>query len=151
MPGVKPPAKPPVSPRSAETAALMQAAVAARLSAYAPYSRYAVGAAVLCEDGEIVTGSNIENASYGLSMCAERVALFTAHALGKRAGELLCVAGPPGQLTAPCGACRQVMFECNAEMTVAFSSPGGTEVVALHELLPHAFTLRDRAAPDGFR
>jgi len=129
----------------------MQAAEAARRGAYAPYSRYAVGAAVLCEDGAIVTGSNVENASYGLSMCAERVALFTAHALGKRAGDLLCVAGPPGQLTSPCGACRQVMFEYNAQMTVAFSSPSGTEIVALHDLLPHAFTLIDRLAPDGMR
>jgi cytidine deaminase len=125
----------------------MQAAIAAREHAYAPYSHYAVGAAVLCEDGDIVTGCNIENASYGLSMCAERVALFAAHALGKRVGDLLCVAGPAGRLTAPCGACRQVMLEYNAQMSVAFTAPEGTTLTSLRELLPSAFVLTEGSAP----
>lgn len=125
----------------------MAAAIAARERAYAPYSHFTVGAALLCEDGDVVTGCNVENASYGLSMCAERVALFTARALGKRAGDLLCVAGPPGRLTAPCGACRQVMFEFNARMSVAFTTPEGTATSPLHELLPSAFVLAPEPAP----
>jgi cytidine deaminase len=106
-----------------------------------------VGAAVLCEDGEIVTGCNVENASYGLSMCAERVALFAAVAAGKRAGELLCVAGPPGRLTSPCGACRQVMFESNAGMRIVFTTPDGTQTAALHDLLPNAFVFSEHRRP----
>jgi cytidine deaminase len=125
----------------------MQAAIAARERAYAPYSHFTVGAALLCEDGDVVTGCNVENASYGLSMCAERVALFTARALGKRAGNLLCVAGPPGYLSAPCGACRQVMFEFNAGMNVSFTTPDGTTTAQLHDLLPSAFVLAPQAAP----
>lgn len=124
----------------------MAAAKQARDGAYAPYSGYPVGAAVLCDDGEIVTGCNVENASYGLSMCAERVAVFAARARGKKPGDLLCVAGPSGHLTAPCGACRQVMHEYNPAMTVVFTDVNGDKTAPLRDLLPHAFVLSGDAA-----
>jgi cytidine deaminase len=120
---------------------LVRAAVAAREGAYAPYSRFAVGAAVLCEDGAIVSGCNVENASYGLTVCAERVALYTAYALGKRGFIAMCVAGSPDCPVTPCGACRQVMSEWNAGMLVACTGPAGLRHFSLQELLPSAFRL----------
>ncbi len=130
-------------------AALRQAAQLAREHAYAPYSQYAVGAAVLTEDEEIVTGCNVENASYGLTMCAERVALFAARARGRREMRALCVMGPPGEHTAPCGACRQVMAEFNRDMPVEYATPTGVRRLTASELLPEAFALRERTERDG--
>jgi cytidine deaminase len=127
--------------------ALMEAARAARKGAYARYSHFAVGAALLWKDGEIVSGANVENASYGLTMCAERVALYAALARGKPGRELvaLCVVGAPERtrkpepLTTPCGACRQVLYECNPTMLVGCAGPDGLHRFRLDELLPHAF------------
>ncbi|MCX7993736.1 MAG: cytidine deaminase [Fimbriimonadales bacterium] len=122
---------------------LTQAARAARAHAYAPYSNYAVGAAVRTEDGRIFTGCNIENASYGLSICAERVAVFNAIAAGARQIVAVAVCTPDG--AAPCGACRQVLAEFAPDLnacTVWVVRPD--EVVArytLAELLPQAFRL----------
>ncbi|MBI5629816.1 MAG: cytidine deaminase [Elusimicrobia bacterium] len=87
---------------------LIEAAVSARKNAYCPYSRYSVGAAVLTEDGELFTGCNIENASYGLSLCAERVAVFNAMSRKRVRLAAVCVAA---RLSTPCGACRQVLAE----------------------------------------
>src|SRR5688500_2323070 len=88
---------------------LIQAALAARMHAYATYSVFAVGAAILAANGRTFTGCNVENASYGLSICAERSAVFAAVAAGQRQFELLAVASPGG--ATPCGACRQVLAE----------------------------------------
>jgi cytidine deaminase len=93
---------------------LLLAARRAADAAYAPYSRFRVGAALLCDDGRVVTGCNVENAFYGLSICAERVAVFAAIALGARhfrALALSCPDGQPRQPVVPCGACRQVLAE----------------------------------------
>jgi cytidine deaminase len=129
-----------VSAPNLDLAALLRAASDARAGAYAPYSRFAVGAAVAYADGGIVTGCNIENASYGLTMCAERVALFTGHASGKRGVVALAVAGPPGKATPPCGACRQVMNEWNPRMLVVCADAAGApQTLELQALLPHAF------------
>ena len=87
----------------------MDAAIKARLNAYAPYSNYLVGAALLMSDGRIVTGCNVENASYGLSMCAERGAVFVAAGVGNRSIHVCVVATADGGT--PCGACRQVLSE----------------------------------------
>jgi cytidine deaminase len=91
--------------------ALLQAAMQVRLKAYAPYSNFQVGAALLTEDGTIVTGANVENASYSLGCCAERTAVFAAVAQGYRRFTRIVIVGPGPQLISPCGACRQVLAE----------------------------------------
>jgi len=124
---------------------LMQQAVAAREKAYAPYSHFAVGAAVLARDGRVFIGCNVENAAYGLCNCAERTALFSAVAAGCRPGDLvhLAVVGDSAAPVSPCGACRQVMAELlDADTPVELGNLGGarrrTTVAAL---LPDAFRL----------
>jgi cytidine deaminase len=123
--------------------ALAQAARAARAHAYAPYSGYAVGAAVLTDDGQVVAGCNVENASYGLSLCAERVAVFRAIAAGARRLVAAAVCTPDGGT--PCGACRQVLLEfADAPESFAVWVVSPDRVIArytLAELLPHGFRL----------
>jgi cytidine deaminase len=135
-------------------AVLVDAARAAALYAHAPYSKFAVGAALLLGDGTIVTGTNFENASYGLSLCAETVALATANAQGKLR-EVIAVAviggaqgadGPTGDaVVSPCGRCRQVLNEAaqmgGRDLPVYCAAPDGGTVARymLSELLPHAF------------
>jgi cytidine deaminase len=118
---------------------LLDAAVAARAGAYAPYSKFPVGAALLGRDGRVWTGANVENASYGLSMCAERNAIFAAVAARARGFESVAVAGPDGMTTMPCGACRQVLWEFAPELRVVFAAAGVLTSVPLAELLPAAF------------
>ncbi len=128
---------------------LISAAIGARRNSYAPYSRYRVGAALLCEDGQIVCGSNIENASYGGTVCAERVAVFSAVALGKRGFRALAVAGGPddeedelSSFAHPCGMCRQVLreFADTAELTIIVAkSESDFEQYTLEQLLPESF------------
>lgn len=126
---------------------LVRAAVAARRRAYAPYSRFSVGAAVLTVGGAIYTGCNVEDASYGLTVCAERVAIHTAVAAGRRRLRAVAVAGAAG--ISPCGACRQVMDEFGVE-TVILASPGAEPaVVALRDLLPRPFARRAAPGPAG--
>ncbi len=118
---------------------LIQQALEARKQAYAPYSRYHVGAAVLCEDGAIVTGCNVENASYPATICAERVALTSAVAQGKRKFLALAVATATGG--SPCGVCRQVMAELGPDMVVYISDAvGNFRSTTVAELLPDSFT-----------
>ncbi len=97
---------------------LVEAAKKARLHAYSPYSGVKIGAAVLTSDGTIYTGANIENASYGLSCCAERAAIFKAVSEGERRILAIAVVGKSEDFTKPCGACRQVMVEFNPKMKV---------------------------------
>jgi len=99
---------------SKDVARLIAAAVNAQKHAYCPYSRYRVGAAVLTGSGRIFSGCNVENASYGLSICAERVAIFNAAARGQRALKAVCVVASAAK---PCGACRQVMIEFSSKDT----------------------------------
>ncbi len=117
---------------------LARAAAAARRNAYAPYSRFAVGAAVLAADGSIYAGCNVENASYGLTACAERVAIQSAVATGRRRLVAVAVAGPAG--ISPCGACRQVMDEFGVGAVILVSPGAPPAVVALRDLLPRPFT-----------
>jgi cytidine deaminase len=127
--------------------ALAQAARAARAHAYAPYSGYAVGAAVLTDDGRMFAGCNVENASYGLSLCAERVAVFRAIAAGARRLVAAAVCTPDGGT--PCGACRQVLLEfADAPESFAVWVVSPDRVIArytLADLIPHGF----RLAPEG--
>ena len=113
----------------------------ARKKAYAPYSKYKVGAAVLTAQGNVYTGSNVENSSYGLSMCAERVALFKAVSQGEV--EIKAVAIVAEADVSPCGACRQVLFEFAPEADViTLSSTGEVEVTKVKDFLPKAFALK---------
>jgi cytidine deaminase len=117
---------------------LVAAAAAARTAAYVPYSGYAVGAALRTADGHIFAGCNVENASYGLGVCAERNAVFQAVARGER--EILAVAVVTENGVTPCGACRQVLAEFNPRMIViVVNAMGERQIYALPELLPHAF------------
>ncbi len=119
----------------------MRAARDARARAYAPYSHFAVGAALACTDGTIVTGTNVENACYGLSMCAERSAVFAAVAAGRSSFEAIAVAGPTGSATPPCGACRQVLCEFGVGIRVIYATPSGCEATTVAALLPAEFVL----------
>jgi cytidine deaminase len=121
--------------------ALLAAATAAREQAYCPYSGFAVGAALEGDDGRVFTGCNVENASYGLAICAERAAVAAAVAAGvRRFRRLVVVAGadPP---VSPCGACRQVLAEFGGELVVQGVGPGGTRQWTIRELLPDSFSL----------
>jgi cytidine deaminase len=122
---------------------LFEAAQTARERAYAPYSGFMVGAAVETADGAIVTGCNVENASYGLALCAERVAITRAIAEGHRAIRALAVAGPRDTTTIPCGTCRQFMAEFDPEMPVTYSTPVGSVSTTLAKLLPEPFGPRN--------
>jgi cytidine deaminase len=120
--------------------ALVQAAREARERALAPYSRFKVGAAIETADGRIITGCNIENASYGLTVCAERVAMFKALSEGHRQFVRIAVVADTQAPTSPCGACRQVLWEFGRDLEVILANLG--TVTARHtmkELLPHPF------------
>lgn len=120
---------------------LLERARTARRRAYAPYSGHPVGAALLCEDGSVFVGVNVENASYGLTTCAERTAVVSAVAAGARDFVAIAVAGPDDGLPCPpCGSCRQILHEAGADMLVITSGDGGGVAVRpLTELLPDAF------------
>jgi cytidine deaminase len=120
---------------------LVSKAWEARLNAYAPYSQFHVGAALLGADGRVFTGANVENASLGLSMCAERVALGAAAAAGVRSIAAIAIAGVDDDGVAPCGACRQVLSEFSPKMLVIRCRPNGSYVItSLAELLSWPFT-----------
>ena len=120
---------------------LLEAALAARERAYAPYSKFLVGAAVRAESGKIYTGCNIENASYGLTVCAERNALFSAVGAGERKFTALCVVGDTEEPISPCGACRQVMAEFKVPCIILANLKGDVKEYTLEELLPLSFNL----------
>ncbi|MFW6156971.1 MAG: cytidine deaminase [Armatimonadota bacterium] len=122
---------------------LIAAARGARERAVASYSNFPVGAAVMCADGRVFEGCNIENASYGLTICAERVAMFCAVAAGCRQIDAIAIAGPGEEPLSPCGACRQVMVELapDAEVIMAGERTHRTRSVA--DLMPDAFGSRD--------
>jgi cytidine deaminase len=135
-----------VSARRSQDEELVAAARAARRHAHAPYSRFAVGAAVRDERGRVHVGCNVENASYGLTICAERNAVAAAVAAGARAVRAVAVVTPTRPPGSPCGACRQVLAEFGAPGTrVHLASPtGAPHATTLGELLPRAFSLRAR-------
>ncbi|MGB9859799.1 MAG: cytidine deaminase, partial [Moorellaceae bacterium] len=123
---------------------LLRAAADAQKSAYAPYSGFRVGAALLTSRGRIYQGCNIENISYGLTVCAERVALWKALSEGERSFVALAVVG--GELPAcfPCGACRQVLVEFAPDLEIITGQPGQSLVLRrLSELLPDAFNFKE--------
>ena len=125
---------------------LVNSAIIARKKSYCPYSSFAVGAALLCEDGEIFTGANIESSSYTPTVCAERVAFSTAIHAGKRNFCAIAVVGGKATedisaYTPPCGVCRQFMAEfCSPDFPVILSNGKSSKVLTLGELLPESFT-----------
>lgn len=128
---------------------LINAAAAARERAYAPYSKFRVGAAILTKEGRYYTGCNIENVSYGLTCCAERVALFKAVSNGERDFEAIAVTAGTDDYCTPCGACRQVLAEFGGKMKVFMvNGRGEYHVQTVNELLPAAFD-REALASGG--
>ncbi len=129
----------PTQDSPADRSLLIARAFVARRQSHSPYSRFAVGAAVRTEDGQIFQGSNIENASYGLTMCAERVAIFRAVAAGQRRILALAISAVPAAW--PCGACRQVLAEFADPSCPVIVAEGDSIVGSstLGDLLPHAF------------
>lgn len=119
---------------------LIEAANEARERAFAPYSNFKVGSAVETEDGEVFIGCNIESASYGLTVCAERVAIWKAVSEGKKEFKTIAVVVDTEELTPPCGVCRQIIWEFCGDVPVILANlKGKTEVVQMKELLPRAF------------
>lgn len=121
------------------TDSLVDAARRVRERAYAPYSRYLVGAALEGEDGSVHVGCNVENASYGLAICAERVALGAAVAAGVRRFRRVVVVTDSNPPATPCGSCRQMLFEFASDAEVLVVGPQETARYSMQELLPHAF------------
>tara|TARA_B100000965_G_scaffold127878_1_gene106434 strand:- start:309 stop:728 length:420 start_codon:yes stop_codon:yes gene_type:complete len=128
-----------------DPAALLAEAHAAREQAYAPYSRFRVGAALLCRDGSVVRGCNVENVSYGLSVCAERTAIGNAVVSGQRDFVAIAVATADPSGTPPCGMCRQVLYEFAPELVVIMETQEGSEQISAAELLPKGFGPEDLA------
>lgn len=126
---------------SVDPNALMVAARECLERAYAPYSRFRVAAAVVDERGRVFTGVNVENVSYGLSMCAERAAIFCAVAAGARRISAVAVTSSGADRLSPCGACRQVIAEfADADTAVYCDAPGTLQRWSVRELLPHGFS-----------
>lgn len=120
--------------------ALAAAALAARENAFAPYSKFKVGAALEDSDGRVHTGCNVENATYGLTVCAERVAVFKAISEGARKFRRVAVAADTDVLTPPCGACRQILWEFCGDVEIVLVNPRGkTETYRLKDLFPKPF------------
>ena len=123
-----------------EFGSLVEAACEVRLHSYSPYSKFRVGSAVLTESGDVFTGANVENASFGLSMCAERSALFQAVAAGETDFEAIAICADGAAPTPPCGACRQVLMEFAPDLTVLLAgTDGSVEEHRLADLLAHPF------------
>ena len=126
---------------------LMLLAEQARLKAYAPYSGFKVGAALLAKSGKVYLGCNIENASYTPTNCAERTAFFKAVSEGEMEFEKIAIVGgkeEPNELVSPCGVCRQVMAEfCDESFTILLGNSKGIKSFSLKEILPLSFTKKD--------
>lgn len=129
--------------RSERPVDLVAAARAARLQAVAPFSKFKVGAALQAEDGTVITGCNVENATYGLTMCAERVAMFKALSEGYRAFTRIAIVADTTEPTPPCGACRQILWEFGGNLEIRLANLDEEKgVFRLKDLLPVPFDRR---------
>lgn len=131
---------------------LVASAVEARLNSYSPYSKFRVGAALLGSSGKVYQGTNVENASIGLSICAERSAVCQAVAMGETAFEAIAICADGAEPTPPCGACRQFLLEFGPDLTVLVAGEKGTDgsvgEFSIGDLIPHAFvTFVDKQTP----
>lgn len=132
-----------------DDAALMAQAEAARSFAHAPYSRFRVGAALLADGGAVIQGCNVENASYGATICAERTAVVAAVAAGHRRFTAIAIAGPAGIALGPCGLCRQVLSEFapgGSLRVLTRDAAGAIHATTIGQLLPAAFSATDLAS-----
>jgi len=121
---------------------LLNAAKLAMPNAHVPYSNFRVGASVLYDDGSIETGCNVENASFGATICAERTAISAGAARGKTSIKAICVTNMTDTMVTPCGICRQVIWEFGQDLPVICSNKDGNyKILTIAELLPHAFDL----------
>jgi len=128
---------------SEDNQALIETATAARLRSVAPFSDFLVGAALRTKDGKVFTGCNVESASYGLTVCAERVAIWKALSEGERDFTNLVIVADTEQLTPPCGTCRQIIWEfCKHAKIVLANLRGEKQEVSIADLLPKAFDAR---------
>ena len=131
---------------------LLETAKTARLRSIAPFSNFLVGAAIKTAEGKVYTGCNVESASYGLTVCAERVAIWKALSEGERDFIELAIVADTGSLTPPCGTCRQIIWEFAKNATIMLGNlRGETQIVSISELLPRAFDARflKQAAEDA--
>jgi len=136
----------------ATASALLREAREARRNAYVPYSHFPVGAALLSDDGRVFTGVNVENASYGLTTCAERTAVTKAISEGARGFRAIAVVGPgDGVPCPPCGSCRQILHEAGADLVVITDRGGSPEQTPLRTLLPGAFGAERLTRGEGGR
>lgn len=120
---------------------LIEIAKKARSNSYSPYSKFSVGAALLTEDGRIFTGTNIENVSIGLTMCAERTAIYSAVSVGYKSFKMIAIVGDTNEPCTPCGACRQVMIEFSPDMVVVMANLKNEIILKkAKELIPFPFT-----------
>lgn len=117
---------------------LINEAISAQKNAYSPYSDFKVGAAIITKEGKIFTGCNVENASYGLTVCAERIAVFKAISEGYLDLEAIAIVASDSKPTFPCGACRQVLIEFNENMKVYVNN--GKKTYTISDLLPNSFS-----------
>jgi len=128
--------------QSTQVASLREAALRALDNAYAPYSNFRVGAALLTRSGEVITGCNMENSAYGLAICAETLAVASAVSQGLTEFEEIAIATEDSEPTPPCGACRQVLNEFAPNIRISSYTREGKEAAwSLDELLPHAFVM----------
>lgn len=119
---------------------LVKRAQSAKKHSYSPYSRFRVGAALLTRSGKIITGCNVENSSYGLTICAERTAIFKAISEGHKSFKAIAIATDEHSFTEPCGACRQVLMDLAGDIDFIMSKPNGeTQVLKMSQLLPFPF------------
>ena len=126
----------------AQIQTLKSEANAAMEQAHAPYSNFTVGAAILMEDGTIIRGANIENASFGATICAERSAIASALSQGHRGIKAVAVTNATDTKITPCGICRQVIYEYGTDIPIICSNQSGDHMIhSISDLLPHAFTL----------
>lgn len=128
---------------------LVQKAIEAKENAYAPYSNFRVGAALLTEDDQIITGCNVEISSYSLTICAERNAIFKAYSDGKRKFKAIAVAADTNDYISPCGACRQVISDlCGDIDVILINGNNETKILRTQQLLPFAFTDKELKKKD---
>ena len=124
-------------------AELLTLARRAREHAHAPFSHFKVGTALECEDGEVITGCNVENATYGLTICAERVAMFKAISEGQRRFTRIAIVADTTDPTPPCGACRQILWELGGDLEVILANLEAPKALyRMRDLLPHPFDTR---------
>ena len=122
----------------------MELAIEARKNSYSPYSNFPIGAALLCKNGEIYTGTNVENVSYGLTNCAERTAIFKAVSEGVREFDTMVVVADTERPIPPCGACRQVILEFGEDIQLVLANlKGDYQEYQIKDLLPGAFNRKD--------